>query len=110
MERTHLVVMLAGGIYSSIYFKTRQEASDWIKGWAAEAEVNLGKEPPQYTTNMMTHHDAEGNIGAAYVRQCIIGMYIAEDKSSVNDRLAAAQEKIAEAVGKQVGQGDEWKD
>lgn len=94
MAETRIVVLTHGGNRLSAYFPSLQDAADYIAQWVEHEFLRNKREPCEHLDYWA--------VNAKFV----IGMYIANDQPTAQERMAAAAEKIARGECP----GDEWKD
>lgn len=95
---------------------TRKWASDMMRGWwAGREKAGTGDEEAvkwlKQGTLAVNYTDVDGKSLAQTVVGCehVVGMYF-QPFDDIQKRAVQAQEKIADAVVRDLNQGEEWKD
>ena len=101
---SRVVVLFYGGQYASVCFSTQEEAIAYIVGWANVVDVRDPTNLPS-TIRGFSPVDSKQCINA-FVFAGIVGMYLATDELTPQERMASA---IESAVKKST-EGDEWKE
>lgn len=108
---TKVVVQLLGGNSITCEFPTRDEALRFVEKWANGqiARMNGSNLESSVITGGSVSDGESSRWQSAALLQYVIAMYIPRYEQTSNDRIADAQEKLADAVIKHECDGDEWK-
>ena len=107
-QKIRVIVQFMGGNYVNVYFHSRGEASQFIADWVKRHEERQAQGVDKL--EIVKHHYPTEEPQAAFVGKYAVGMYIPDDTphECANDKLAAAQLKIAEAMEKEFKRED-WR-